>query len=683
MRCIGFSGGVNLVHEKQLEQQFGHDGAAVLVEDGTVVAAIEEERLNRIKHSDKFPQQALRFCLAEGGLRPQDVDCFAFYATEAYCNALLHEMLGNHSSMPDARTVAQMRLQQTLQCGIDPERIRFIPHHVAHAMSAYRMSGLDESLVVAIDGQGDLLSGLVAIGKDSKLTTTETFPASQSLGLMYEYAIEFIGYGAFDEYKVMGLAPYGDPAVYRPLFQQLYELLPDGGYHLDLTRIRPCLAGHIEARRKGAPFTQQHKDFAAALQEALEQLALHILRYRKERSGQRNLCLAGGVAHNCTMNGKILESRLFERVFVQPAAHDAGCALGAALVACQDLGGPVKSKALTHVYWGSEASGAASIESELELWRYFLDFEHCENVEAETARLLADGYVVGWVQGRSEFGPRALGNRSILADPRPGENKERVNKMVKKREGYRPFAPSVLEENAHDIFELPDGVTSLPFMIFVVRVREEQRSLLGAITHVDGTARVQTVSRQTNEKYWRLIDEFRKLTGVPAVLNTSFNNNVEPIVDSVNDAIVCYLTTGLDYLVVGDFVARKRATSLDAWTCLLLSLPAYVIPERSSGGVLRDEPVDSGELTTTYNQSIHRKVSPQVYSILANARGNRTLGVLMEAAGIVIQSQQTDIVEEIKALWTERLVRLLPASPVAHYPHHRLADRQRTGLYGD
>ena len=370
MLVLGFSGGFNLVHENPYEvpRAFTHDGASVLVEDGRVVAAIEEERLNRIKHSSKFTTRSMRFCLRQQGARIQDVERIAFYATEKYCNTLLSRLYMSRPEMktlPDARSLVRGLLEQEFQCDIDPDRIMFVRHHMAHAISAHAMSGYDKSLVLAIDGYGDFLSGLVVRASGSTLTELESYPQSKSLGVLYQDVIQFLGYGAFDEYKVMGLAPYGNAATFRGVLKGFYELRPNGGYELFLDRI-PTLLGHVEIRKKGMPFTQQHMDLAASLQEVLEDIVLHILRHQREATGERNLCLAGGVAHNCTMNGKVLYSGLFDNVYVQPAAHDAGCALGAALLASQEAGHPPRMGAQDHVYWGS----GHSIASGLCLWAF-------------------------------------------------------------------------------------------------------------------------------------------------------------------------------------------------------------------------------------------------------------------------------------------------------------------------
>jgi carbamoyltransferase len=353
----------------------------------------------------------------------------------------------------------------------------------------------------------------------------DAFPQSKSLGVLYLEAIKYIGYASFDEYKVMGLAPYGDPERFLGLLRTSYALLPDGKYDLALDRIDATLKPAVERRAKGAPITQAHMDLAAGLQSALEEIVLHVLRHHQRASGHRRLCLAGGVAHNCTMNGKIARSGMFEEIFVQPAAHDAGCALGAALAVSVPDGAAPRPRRLSSVYWGRDVGDDRAIRAELDRWSPWLTVERSADVARTAASLIAGGAVIGWVQGRSEFGPRALGHRSILADPRPAENKDRINRMVKKREAYRPFAPSVLEERAHEFFVLPQAASTLGFMVIVLEVREDRRELLGAITHVDGTARVQTVSRAASPRYWDVIHAFGELTGVPVLLNTSFNNN--------------------------------------------------------------------------------------------------------------------------------------------------------------
>jgi len=666
MLYLGFSGGLNLVHENPYEipKVFTHDGAAVLVERGEVVAAIEEERLNRIKHSNKFPTQSIRFCLESRGARIEDVERLAFYATEEYCNALLSRLYLTRPEMKklfDTKSLIVELLGREFERDIDPDKIIFVRHHMAHAISAFALSGFEKSLVLAIDGYGDFLSGLTAVGEGSSITEIETYPQKKSLGVLYLEVIQFIGYGSFDEYKVMGLAPYGNPATYRDVMRRFYELLPNGAYDLHIERIVPALLGRVEVRKKGQPFTQQHKDLGASLQEALEEIVMHVLRHHREATGLRNLCMAGGVAHNCTMNGKVMYSGMFDQVFVQPAAHDAGCALGAALLASRDAGHPTPVKRIEHVFWGADIGGEPEVLAQLEGWSGFLKFRRPRNVSSEAARLIADGAVVGWVQGRSEFGPRALGNRSIVADPRPADNKDRINQMVKKREGYRPFAPSALEEDAPDFFDLPDGMKALPFMIFVVNVREDKRGLLGAITHVDGTARLQTVARDTNPRYWELIKAFKDITGVPVLLNTSFNNNVEPIVDSVEDSIVSFLTTGLDYLVVGDYLVEKRTPSWEDRLSLGVSLPPYVKLHRARSFVNPNEMAVCSEVGTSFDSQLRFPISNELCDLLMLLDGEKPIGALLANGNVKGETEQS-LVQELENLWAQRLVRLRPAA---------------------
>ncbi|KLK89638.1 nodulation protein [Microvirga vignae] len=664
MLCLGLSGGLDRIHENSpaLPSTFLHDGAAVLVRDGRVIAAVEEERFNRIKHSNKFPSRSIRYCLASAGIQLSDIDRIAFYATEAYCNAMLERLFVSEPnfSMPlDAKLAMRRLLAQEFSTEVDPSRISFVSHHLAHAVSAFSMSGFEQSLILALDGSGDFLSGLVAVGSGTEITQLATIPENNSLGLFYLETIRYLGYGLFDEYKVMGLAPYGDPAPYRSLFEQFYELSDNGGFRVYLDRIGPALLRSIQVRRKGMPFTQQHRDVSASLQEALERIVLHVLRHYREATGMKRLCLAGGVAHNCTMTGKLLYSGLFEDIFVQPAAHDAGCALGAALIMSSDLGQPAPRERLREVYWGPDLGTDCAIEQELNAWAGHLAVERSDDVAGRAAEWISNGAVIGWVQGRSEFGPRALGNRSILADPRPAANKDRINAMVKKREGYRPFAPSVLEEDAREFFDLPDGTGEFPFMNFVVRVRDSKRGLLSAITHVDGTARLQTVSRKTNPAYWEVIDAFKKRTGIPILLNTSFNNNAEPIVQSVADAIATFLTTELDGLVVGPFLVKKRAATPEHWTSLAVSLPRYASVYQVRACTAGDRHETVCEIRSGHSSSGSARISRDLFDLLMLIAGESVLGDLLDAITFD-QARREALVKELRGLWEQRLVRLHP-----------------------
>ncbi|MER8407420.1 carbamoyltransferase [Mesorhizobium sp. M1307] len=667
MLCLGISGGLDQVHENRFELRnaFMHDGAAVLVRDGRVIAAVEEERLNRMKHSNKLPIRSIQYCLSAAGVQLNDIDRVALYASEPYANAMLEGMSASHPdilSIPlDAKTLVQDLLTREFGTKLDSSRISFVSHHQAHAVSAFAMSGFEQSLILAIDGSGDFLSGLLAVGSGTEITQLEAFPENNSLGLFYLETIRYLGYGLFDEYKVMGLAPYGDPAPYRELFEQFYELSANGGgYRVHLDRIGPALLRNIEVRRKGMPFTQQHRDVSASLQEALERIVFHILRHHREATGMKRLCLAGGVAHNCTMNGKLLYSGLFEDIFVQPASHDAGCALGAALIVSNEMGRPAPCERLQEVYWGPDLGSERAVQQELNAWAGHLEVERSDDVASSAADWIANGAVIGWVQGRSEFGPRALGNRSILADPRPAANKDRINAMVKKREGYRPFAPSVLEEDASEFFDLPDGRHEFPFMNFVVRVRDSKRALLGAITHVDGTARLQTVSRNANPAYWEVINAFKKRTGTPILLNTSFNNNAEPIVDSVADAIATFLTTELDGLVVGPFLVKKRAATLQDWTALAVSLPPYVSLHQTRAYKAPDRRETHCEISTTHFSSDSVRISHDLFNLLMRIEGEAMLGDLLNTIA-PDQGKRDAVMEGLRRLWEQRLVRLHPS----------------------
>jgi carbamoyltransferase len=662
MLILGICGGGDLPFQSQYPRGTFHDGAAVLVEDGVVVAAIEEERINRVKHSNKAPVSAIRFCLAERGVRLEDLDAVAVGSSLGSPEKRPYTLSRKNTETvwaptTDVRSLIQLLLAATVGGVVELDRLDFVKHHQAHAASAFAMSGHPSGLVVTLDGSGEDESGLVLVGEGSTTRTLRSFPIETSLGFYYEDVTAFLGFRLFDEYKVMGLAPYGDPARYRELFSTFYSLLPDGGWAIHHDAI-PTLGTLMPPRERGGPMAQEHKDVAAALQESLETIAFHLLRHYQRETGQRRLSLAGGVAHNCSLTGKVLASGLFDEVFIQPASHDAGTALGAALVAYERRRGPSRkpAAALEHVYWGTSVDGRDA-EQVLSGWGRFVTFERPADVARHAAGLIADGRVVGWVQGRSEFGPRALGNRSILADPRPPENKDIVNRMVKKREAFRPFAPAVCEESVADYFEV---ARPLPFMVFAVKVKEHARSLLGAVSHVDGTARVQTVSRATNPRFWQILDAFRERTGVPVLLNTSFNNNVEPIVDNEEDALVCFLTTGIHHLVIGDVCMSKRDVTDDDFFSLHASLPAYVRVElvhASFGG-----PHGSARrLTNTFDPDVSIELSPEAFAVCLAADGRTTLADLFAGAR-VDETRRAACLAEIRELWARRSVTLRPSA---------------------
>lgn len=665
MLVLGISGGPEFIHGNLhgIEIDSFHDSASVLIEDGKVAFGIEEERLNRIKHTNKFPVQSLDFCLKSYGIQIKDIDLIAFYWSEEHLDLMLkRNFLANSqaSVLLDAKSFFQQLIYRALHVDIDPEKFCFVKHHHAHAMSAFMLSGYENSLITTFDGEGDGSSGMVFQGEKTTVEPIADFPISKSLGYFYLDVIAFLGYGFFDEYKVMGLAPYGNGERYRNLFKTFYTLLPNGDYTIHRNKIISLFDLGMP-RRKGQPFTQLYKDIAASLQEALEDIAFHVIGYYQQETKQKHLCLAGGVAHNCTLNGKILRSGMFENVFVQPAAHDAGCALGSALYAYYK-NNPIAKKPsqLEHIYWGTKIDNTPSLLSQLTRWQDFIAIEELNDVCGQTAELLANGSVVGWVQGRSEFGPRALGNRSILADPRPDENKARINKMIKKREGYRPFAPSILEEDVDDFFEVPSNQKQFPFMIFVVNVKPEKRNILGAVTHVDGTARIQTVSQKTNKLFWDLIHSFKQLTGVPVLLNTSFNNNVEPIIDSVEDAVVSFLTTGLDYLVIGNYLIKKKNVTWRNYLTLHLSLPGYLSLNRVKHLDTDGNYQNLFYIGNNYDSKFKVRISPEVFDILTSMDNEDIVEKIVYHYDQAAQTNAQVIVEDLIELWLQRLVILRP-----------------------
>ncbi len=684
MIVLGITGTLDRVDELVFKAGI-HDSSAALVKDGEVVAAVEEERFNRYKHSGKLPVQAIRYCLGQAGIELTEVDKLVFNIGEAYVDKSLEVAYSNNlvDGYSLARPFIQQRLSQEFGCSVDPRRFEFIDHHYSHAVSAFLPSGFEESLVVTLDGMGAGLSGSVWKGEGNQLFPITSYdgrtrPTTQSLGHLYIAVTVFLGFRQFDEFKVMGLAPYGRRERYRWAFDQLYSLKARGGYEIYLSRLE-ILEDICRKRQPDDAIEQVHKDLAAALQESLERLVFHILQHHQAATGARRLCLAGGVAHNCAVNGEILKQGLFDEAFVQPASHDGGLSLGAALhgSACNGEGVSPRIHAMKHAFLGPAISEEGDIERELSLWDDYLDYERSDRLAESVAEMISQGTIVGWVQGRAEFGPRALGNRSIVADPRPADNKDIINAMIKKREAFRPFAPSVLEEDAEEFFELPPYQKRFPFMVFVVKVREEYRDILGAITHVDGTARIQTVDRESNPRYWDLIAAFGRRTGLPILLNTSFNNNAEPIVNSARDALVCYLTTGLHRLVIGDCIIRRKEAGKQTFGELLVSLPAYVkIHSRELRGEhvrrpygddtpffreLFDSLYAPGDdlaycLGNTHDRR-ETEISAQMASLLARADGYRSLNELVEEFE---EPQRERLLDEGLTLWGRRQIRLLP-----------------------
>jgi carbamoyltransferase len=657
MFVLGINGSLSLINENRFNVSYGefHDAAAVLIKDGRIVAAFEEERLNRIKHSNKLPLLAIRSCIDKCGINVSQVHTFAIPMEEKHFDAIIasYGRIDPAFNYQSARHFLSSAFKQYFGEDIPEERFLFVNHHLAHAASSYYLSGFDKSLILTVDGAGDNLSGGVYEATENVITTIKEFSKNQSTGHLYLEVTRLLGFSNFDEYKVMGLAPYGDSSKYRQVFSEVYALLPEGDFNIDWVQVKK-LKVLLPARASNGPVTQDHKDIAAALQEALENIIFHILEHYKTSTDATHLCLAGGVALNCTMTGKLRYAMLFEDIFVQPASHDGGIPLGAALLAYYQLRADAPRYKMEHLYLGNECPEKEICEEVVNNWQDFVTVRRSEDISGESAKLIADGNVIGWFQGASEFGPRALGNRSILADPRPAGNKDLINLKVKMREGFRPFAPSLLEERVQDIFELPDNNKEYPFMSFILKVKEEYRSILGATTHVDGTARLHTVKKEINPAYYKLIQHFAEITGVPVVLNTSFNNNAEPIVDTPEQAINCFLTTDIEYLIIDDFILEKKDVSTEKILSLYPAVPPFIkLYTAQQNGML------SFIAGNTYNEKEYA-LSYELYNALNNCDGQTSFRDLLADDLDNGSDDPEAFVEEIKELWSLRIIRVNP-----------------------
>jgi carbamoyltransferase len=566
---------------------FHGDAAAALVIDGAVVAAAEEERFNRIKHCAGFPQLAAAWCLSEAGLSATDLQHVAVSRDpRANLGQKLRRAVQHGTSprylkarLDNAAKIRDVRGQLAEALGTKPDSFEAgfwnVEHHKAHVASAFFVSPFEEAAILSVDGFGDFASTMLAEGHGSSFKVLDRILFPHSLGIFYTAVTQWLGFPNYgDEGKVMGLAPYGTPRYLAEMHRlvhlngRLYELGLEYFTHhkegVDMTwdGQTPSI-GQIysermvdafgPARQPGAQLEPVHEDVAASLQVVLEEAYLHLVRGLHERTGMRNLCLAGGVALNAVANGRIRSETAFEEVYIQPAAGDSGTAVGAAYyVWNQELGQP-RGFVMQHAYTGpgfSDEECAAALE------RHGLEGPRVEDDELfpEVANRIAAGDVVGWFQGRMEFGPRALGNRSILVDPRRHDMKDILNARIKHRESFRPFAPSILAEATGDWFE--QDYTS-PFMIMVYKTRVEQRERIPAVNHVDDTGRLQTVEESANPRYHRLIREFDRLTGVPILLNTSFNES-EPIVMTPDHALATFSKTRMDLLVLGNRIVRRE-----------------------------------------------------------------------------------------------------------------------------
>ena len=583
---------------------FYHDAAAALLQDGALIAAAEEERFSRLKHDSGYPAHAIRFCLEQAKIQARDLDYVVFYEKpfvkfERIFTTALHTAPRSLDLFARAMKnwlVDRLWVKGLIQreLGVESERILFSEHHLSHAASAFLCSPFDEAAVLTVDGVGEWATASSGIGKGNEVKINKEIRFPHSLGLLYSVFTAFLGFEVNEgEYKVMGMAPYGR-ARFVDKVEKLIRVEADGSFRLNMDYFSYHYSSTQAFTSKfeqlfGAPrkpesyfFTsssgypsyfgdrpsnfnalaqqnEYYADVAASIQVVTEEILLKMANALHRETGQRRLCMAGGVALNSVANGRLLKETPFEEIYVQPAAGDSGAALGAALYAYHMLLGQARRFVMEHAYWGKGFDGAAVHDALVQ-----------ENIRAETfgdenklldrvADLLSQGKVAGWYQGRFEWGPRALGHRSILADPRRSEMKDIVNTKIKFREPYRPFAPSVLEDRAAEFFDLPSPERHFPnrFMLYVVDVKDGAKEKLPAITHVDGSARLQTVRCDTSPLYYRLIERFGQATGMPVLLNTSFNLRGEPIVTSPSDALKTFYNSGLDFLVLGDCIVAK------------------------------------------------------------------------------------------------------------------------------
>ncbi len=582
-----------------------HDAAATLIKDGVVISAAEEERFSRIKHDYEFPENAINFCLNLEGIETEDLDYIVFFEKPfvKFERLLLCTMQTFPRSMKLFREAMitwlgdKLWIKHLLQnkLGVDSSKILFSEHHLSHAASSFYCSPFSEAAILTVDGVGEWTTATLGIGRgtDIKLLKEIRFP--NSLGLLYSAFTAFLGFEVNEgEYKVMGMAPFGDPKY----VDQVYEVVnvdDEGGFELDMDYFSFHYSSEKTFTKKfeklfGDPrdpkaefFTdasgypsyfeekpdnydeiakrnQYYADIAASIQVVTEQIMVKMANYAYKETGLKHLCMAGGVALNSVANRKILSETPFEEIYIQPAAGDGGASTGAALYCYHGILGKPRNFVMEHAYWGQEHSPADTREF---LKENNISYELIEDDQKLIERVvdsIQNGKVIGWHQGRFEWGPRALGNRSILADPRSTEMKDIVNVKIKFREPFRPFAPSILEEKAGEYFDIDEPERHYParFMLYVTDVREDKRDILPAVTHVDGTGRLQTVRKDLNPKYHKLIETFGDATGVPVLLNTSFNLKGEPVVNTPAEAFSSFSASGMDLLVLGNYLVTKN-----------------------------------------------------------------------------------------------------------------------------
>lgn len=566
------------------------DSSAAIFVNGKLIAAIEEERFTRVKHWAGFPELAIAFCLQEAGIGYADVNYYAigrdpkakFFKKLLY---LARHPLGSFGVIKDrlqnSKKASSIEKELSRLSGL-PEKsfinkIKQVEHHRSHIASAFFASPFDKAACLSIDGSGDFSTTMIGVGEGNEITILDSVDFPHSIGIFYTAFTQLLGFPHYgDEYKVMGMAPYGE-AKYLDKLTDLVKLKEDGLFALNLSYFKPASRGVIsygddnvpivaplygdkmvkifgEARKKEEPLTQYHKDLAASVQKFTEQVIFHILEHLYKRTGLENVCIAGGVAQNSVANGKITRNTSFKNVYIPSAGHDAGISMGAALFTQHQVLKTARQPAIWSAYTGSHFTNEAikNILKEKQI-----AFEELPDVELfdRITNCLIKGGVAGWFSGRAEFGPRALGGRSIIADPRRNDAKEILNVKIKRRESFRPFAPSILKEYVAEFFDLDEAV---PFMEKVFPIKKEKQALIPAVTHVDGTGRLQSVDQLISPRYYGLIEAFRKKTGIPILLNTSFNEN-EPIVNKPEEALACYLRTNMDMLVMENILIERKA----------------------------------------------------------------------------------------------------------------------------
>lgn len=565
------------------------DSSAAIFVDGKLIAATEEERFTRVKHWAGFPAKAIAFCLKEAGITLEELDHIAIgrdpkAKLKNKMAFLAKNPLANVGMVMDriknAKSVASLEDEFQKAFGVSADlikpKIHQVEHHRSHLASAFFASPFEEAAILSIDGSGDFTTTMIATGKGSHIEVIDSVDFPVSAGLFYTAFTQYLGFPHYgDEYKVMGLAPYGEPK-YVDEIKQILKFTDNGlfdwdskyftpatkiklDYYNNIPTVSQLYTDKIEklfgpARKKGEELTQKHKDLASSVQRACEDLIMHILNSLQKRTGLKNVCIAGGVAQNSVANGKILSQTGFEKVYIPSAGHDAGISMGSALYVHNQVLEQPRAEAIYTAYTGSKFSND-EIEEYLKgrgikYTRYNNDEELYDKI---TDKLLEPG-VVGWFSGRAEFGPRALGARSIIADPRNDKAKELLNSKIKRRESFRPFAPSILKEYVPEYFT---KVEDVPFMEKVLPIKPEKYDEIPAVTHVDGTGRLQTVMKDVSPRYYSLIENFRKKTGTPILLNTSFNEN-EPIVNSPEEALNCFLRTDMDMLVLENIIVEEK-----------------------------------------------------------------------------------------------------------------------------